>query len=183
MARLRQLITFRLSFALALGGFLSVAATAQTGDEYSVKAAFLYNFSKFVEWPPQAFKSPTDPLTICILGKNPFGDLVSQAVTGKVVQGRSFSVLQVTDVPQAGACHILFVSASENKRLPAILAETKSSCTLTVGETDDFTAQGGVISFKIEAGNVRFCINAGAAAKQQLHISSKLLSLAEVVRK
>jgi hypothetical protein len=176
-------MTFRLYCLFVLGGFLSIAAAAQTGDEYSVKAAFLFSFSKFVEWPPQAFRNSADPLAICILGKNPFGDLVQEAVTGKVVQGRSFSVRQVADAQQARLCHIVFVSGSESKRLPAILAELNNTGTLTVGETEGFTAQGGVINFKIEAGSVRFYINAGAAAKQHLQISSKLLNLAEFVRK
>ena len=174
---------FRISLGIALGAVLGTSARAQVVDEYQLKAAFLYNFAKFVDWPPQAFKSATDPIAICIVGKNPFGRNLDQAVNGQVVQGKSFIVRQVADLQQMGTCQILFVASSERKRLAAILHEVKTAGVLTVGESDNFTAEGGIINFRIEDGNVRLQINAEAAAQQQLHISSKLLSLAEIVRK
>jgi hypothetical protein len=187
MAGLRQTMTIRRSYGLVLGGFLSIAALAQTGDEYRVKAAFLYNFSKFVEWPAQSFKNAADPLAICLVGKNPFGELVNDAVSGKDVDGRPFAVRELTDVQQARFCHILFISASESaserRRLPALLAGLRSTGTLTVGETPGFTEAGGVVNFKTEGGKVRIQINMVAAANQRLHISAKLLSLAEITRK
>ena len=173
----------RFSCGVVLAGLLNLTATGQTTDEYRLKAAFLYNFKKFVDWPSQAFKSPTDPLLICILGKNPFGDLVYEAVSGKVVQGRTFSVRQMPDVAQAKGCHILFVSGSERKHLAAILEAVEGSGVLTVGETEGFTNDGGVINFRIEGDHIQLHINVGAAVKQQLGISPKLLSLAELVRK
>jgi hypothetical protein len=176
-------MSFRFSCGIVLAGLLSISATGQTADEYRVKAAFLYNFTKFVEWPAQAFKSSTEPFVICILGKNPFGNLVNEAVSGKTVEGRAFSVLEITEVAQARFCHILFVSDSQRKRLGPIFDAVKGSGTLTVGETDGFAALDGVINFKIVEGNVRLQINMDAVARQQLHISAKLLSLAEIVRK
>jgi hypothetical protein len=173
-------MTFRLSCAMLL---LCIVAPAQTTEEYRVKAAFLHNFPKFVEWPSHAFKNSTDPIVICILGKNPFGDVLDEAVSGKTADGRPFSVRQVADVAQARLCHILFISASERKRQRSILDALVGTGTLTVGENDTFAEEGGVMNLKIEGGSVRLQINVKAAAQQQLHISSKLLSLAEIVKK
>jgi hypothetical protein len=163
-------------------GFLATAA-GQTAEEYQVKAAFLLNFAKFVDWPPRTFKSATDPITICVVGKNPFGRTLDQAAVGQAIQGKPFSVRQLADLQQITACHIVFVASSERKRLAAIFHELKTSSALTVGETENFTAEGGIINFRIEDGNVRLQINPEAAAQQQIHISSKLLNLAEIVRK
>jgi len=174
---------FRISLGIALGTVLGTSARAQVVDEYQLKAAFLYNFAKFVDWPPQAFKSPTDPIVICIVGKNPFGRNLDQAVKGQVVRGRSFIVRQVADLQQLSVCHMVFVAVSERKQLAAIFGEIKTSAVLTVGESENFTAEGGMINFRIEDGNVRLQINAQAAAQQQIHISSKLLGLAQIVRK
>jgi hypothetical protein len=179
---------------LAVGVLLAVAAWGQAKEEYRVKAAFLYNFAKFVDWPPQAFKSGGDPISICILGKDPFGGALEQAVHGQVVQGRPFSVRQVADGSSEvhpdvhaeqwmGACHILFVSSSERKRLASVFREIKTTGVLTVGESDNFTAEGGIVNFRIEEGSVRIQINVDAAAQQQIHISSKLLGVAEIVKK
>jgi hypothetical protein len=161
---------------------LATAASGQT-DEYRVKAAFLYNFAKFVEWPEQAFKSAADPIAICVVGKNPFGGALDQAVIGQAAQGKLFAIRQVSEASQMRTCHILFVSSSERKRLTQIFEGIKNCAVLTVGESDNFTAEGGMVNFRIEEGNIHLQINPDAAAQQQLHISSKLLGLAQVVRK
>jgi hypothetical protein len=166
-----------------LGILLATAVSAQTADEYRVKAAFLFNFAKFVEWPAQAFKNPADPIAICVVGKNPFGGALVQAVNGQAAQGKSFTILQISEASQMRFCHILFVSSSERKRLAPIFEEIKNGAVLTVGESDNFTAEGGMVNFRIEEGSVHLQINLDAAAQQRLHISSKLLSLAEIVRK
>src|SRR5689334_4468687 len=112
----------RLSLAAILGIHLAATvARAQMAEEYTLKAAVLYNVTKFVEWPPEAFRSSSDPVAICVLGENPFGDALSQAVGGKLHDGRKFAVRQVNDVSKANGCQILFVSSSEQKRLHAIL--------------------------------------------------------------
>jgi YfiR/HmsC-like len=176
-------VTIRNTCAIALGILLFAGARAEEANEYQVKAAFLYNFAKFVEWPPQAFKSPADPIVIGVLGKNPFGDSLAAAVAGKAWAGRTFQVREIATAQQAAGCQIVFISSSERKRLAALLAGMGSAAVLTVGETDNFTAAGGIVNFKIEAGSVRLQINVEAARKQQLHISAKLLSLAEIVEK
>jgi hypothetical protein len=148
--------------------------------EYQVKAAFLYNFAKFVEWPAQSFKSPHDPISICILGKNPFGDALVETVQGKTVNGRPLVIRQLEDARES-SCHILFVRFSEQKRLRSVLESISGRGVLTVGETDTFTADGGIINFKIDGEKIRFQINIEATRREKLRISSKLLSLAEIV--
>jgi hypothetical protein len=175
-------VTFRLSCAICVGVALGAGARAQATDEYRLKAAFLYNFVKFVEWPPQTFRSPAEPIVIGVLGKDPFGDALLAATAGKMFEGRGFQVRQVSDAQQAAACQILFISSSERKRLGVLFSQIGHGI-LTVGEADNFTAEGGVVNFKLEGGTVRLQINIEAARKQQLHISAKLLSLAEIVGK
>jgi hypothetical protein len=161
-----------------------IAAGAQPRlDEYQVKAAFLYNFAKFVEWPPQAFKDASGPITVCIAGETPIYAQLDAAVTGKTAGNRSFAVRRMSDAQQAAGCHILFIGLAERKRIPAILAGVRELGILTVGETPEFIADGGVVNFKLEDGKVRFEINVEAAEQEQLRISSKLLSLAEIVRR
>src|SRR5271155_5832027 len=114
-------MNLRISFTVGLWTLLALSACAQIVDEYQVKAAFLYNFAKFVEWPPQAFKSATDPIVICVLGQNPFGQALDSAVAGKNVAGRGVVTREVPAALPAGSCQILFISASERKRWWAIL--------------------------------------------------------------
>jgi hypothetical protein len=152
-------------------------------EEYQVKAAFLFNFAKFVEWPAQAFKRAGSPIEICVLGPNPFGFSLANAVEGKVVGNRQFVVRDVRDAQQANDCHILFVSAAGWTRSQARLGDIKKCCVLTVGETGEFIPQGGMISLRLEDARVRVEINPDAAARAGLRISSKLLSLAESWRK
>lgn len=156
-----------------------VRAEEPVADEYPVKAAFLFNFAKFVEWPAGAFKSPEDPITICVLGQNPFGTALEDVVRDKTVANRAFVVRAVSNSQQAANCQIVFVSASERKRFHFLLDQLKGRSILTVGEGDDFTANGGIINFKLKEARVRIEIDAGAADRAGLRISSKLLSLAE----
>ena len=165
----------------ASGGCFS--AWGQSTNQYQVKAAFLYNFAKFVEWPPQSFNRPDDPISICIVGQNPFGRMLEDTVNGKTLEGRGFTIRDISDLPQAGSCQILFVSSSERKHVQAILDSIKTPGVLTVGEMEDFAVNGGVINFKLEGGKVRFEVNLAAAAKEGLQIRSNLLSLAEIVKK
>jgi hypothetical protein len=176
-------MSVRIRFWIAAWASLATGARAQVIDEYQVKAAFIYNFAKFVEWPPQVFKTSTDPITICVLGQNPFGNALQEAVSGKTVEGRTFIVRQLSSELAATGCQILFVSSSERKRLQAILGNVKTTGVLTVGETETFASEGGVINFRIEAGTVRIQVNVDAAEQAKLRISSKLLSLAQIVNR
>jgi hypothetical protein len=168
---------------MILGLLLATPTWGQKVEEYRVKAAFLFNFAKFVEWPPQIFKTARDPIAICVVGQNLFGEALNEAVSGKTVEGRTFLVRQVSGEQPSAGCQILFVSSSERKRLRVILGEIKADGVLTVGETDNFASEGGIINFKIEAGRVCLQVNVDAAEQAKLHISSKLLSLAQIVKR
>jgi hypothetical protein len=173
----------RIVFILLMG-VMWRAHAGETGiEEYQVKAAFLFNFAKFVEWPAQAFKSAGSPIEICVLGPNPFGFSLANAVEGKVVGNRQFVVRDVRDAQQANDCHILFVSAAGWTRSQARLGDIKKCCVLTVGETGEFIAGGGMINLRLEDARVRVEINPDAAERAGLRISSKLLSLAEIIRR
>jgi hypothetical protein len=169
-----------LTLAAAIG---CVRAESPVADEYPVKAAFLFNFAKFVEWPADAFKGPDDPIAICVLGQNPFGTALEDVVRDKTVGSRGFVVREALNAQQASKCQIVFVTASERKRFRSLLEELKGHSILTVGEAEDFVANGGVINFKLKDARVRIEIDAAAAARAKLRISSKLLSLAEITRK
>jgi uncharacterized protein DUF4154 len=173
-------MNLRIRFAIAVGALLAAGAVGQTNDEYQVKAAFLFNFAKFVEWPPQTFKSPSDPMSICVLGPNPFGRSLDEAVAGKSIDGRRFVVRQVANAERAGGCQILFIASPQKSHLPELV--TTLAGVLTVGESEGFAAGGGVIGFKLQGGRVRLEVNVDAADQRKLRISSKLLSLAQIVK-
>jgi hypothetical protein len=169
----------RLRFGIVGLILLAASAGGQTLDEYQVKAAFLVKFASFVEWPPAAFKGPADPLTICVMGRSPFGHQIESLVEGKFVDGRAFALRTVADARDAIACHILFISSSEHLRFRSILDTLKSTSVLPVGDTNDFIAEGGVINLRRENGKVRIEIDARAAKAKNLRISSRLLDLAQ----
>jgi hypothetical protein len=160
---------------------LAASARGQL-DEYQVKAAFIYNFAKFVEWPQQPASGAAGPMALCVLGQDPFGGALEDVVSGKVVNGRALVVRQVRDVQHSSDCHILFVSASERKRIGSILEVVRGKEILTIGDMERFAAEGGVINLKLEDGRIRIEINLEAAHRQSLRISSKLLNLAEIVK-
>jgi hypothetical protein len=148
-------------------------------EEYQVKGAFLLNFTKFVNWPPQVFQGPGDPIAICILGEDPFGPLLDRAARETVVGTRTVSVRQIADGQQASQCQIVFVGASERKRWRTSLDALRGRSVLTVGESEGFLASGGVVNFKLEGERVRIEISTAAADRAGLHISAKLLNLAQ----
>ena len=146
--------------------------------EYQVKAAFLLNFAKFVEWPSTTFADDKEPLCFGVLGANPFGTDLEQFLRDKTIGGRPLSVRECRTVEDGKKCQILFVSAAEAKRLPDILKALQGANVLTVGENDGFIESGGIINFISEANKIRFQINEAVAKAAGLKISSKLLSLA-----
>jgi hypothetical protein len=168
--------------ALLLGILFSGICPAQVFNEYHVKAVFLYSFAKFVEWPPLAFSSPAATMTICILGDDPFGSFLDNAVRGKTAGDRPLAVHRVTDLRGTGECQILFIAASERNRMPILLASVTNPGLLTVGDTAEFTAQGGVIGLQRDGDRIRLLVNLPAAEKAKLRISSRVLSLATLIR-
>ncbi len=154
---------------------------ARAATEAEVKAAFIYNFARFVEWPPQAFPSGDTPLTIGVVGGQPVADALDQLTRGKTIDGRRLSIRRVS-VDNLDGCQILFIGASEKGRTNEILDRLRDASVVTVGETSGFIQSGGIIGFVIENNRVAFEINAGAAKRKHLKISSQLLKLAKNVR-
>lgn len=158
------------------------ATARQPIDEYALKAAFLYNFAKFVAWPAGSFRNSTDPLRVCVLGENRFGRGLEDALRGKDVGGRPLIASQVATAREGCGCQMLFISSSEKKRLGTILEELRGSSVLTVGETEGFAERGGIMNLKVADGRIRLEVNITAADQSGLRISAKLLSLARTVR-
>lgn len=179
MAALRVCAALLLCAALASGG--AGAGTAQTVSEYGLKAVFLFNFTQFVEWPSSAFASADAPLCIGVLGEDPFGATLDAAVRGESSRGRPLTVLRARDVDAVSGCQVVFISASEKTRVEAILARLAAGPTLTVGESDGFARQGGVIGFYRDGSKLRFEISASTARRKELKISAQLLSLGRIV--
>jgi len=172
-----------LSFAI-VAAVLSMAAAvetpAQSVGEYHLKAAFLFNFARFVEWPAESFKRPTDPILICVLGESEIAGPLEEAVKGKLV-GERHLVIQRGLVSGLAGCHIVFAGANGKRRRFA--EEMKGPGILTIGEDEAFLSDGGAVALLLVSDRVRMKINLSAAERAGLHISSKLLGLAQVVRK
>ena len=181
----------RLTILIALLGMtlnITSPADAQSGDadssEYLIKAGFIYNFAKFVEWPSAAFSQADSPIVIGVLGTDPFGNVLDRIVEGKKLGPRGFVVRRYKwgkDVKDLRDCKILFVSASERTHVDEILQSVKGLPILTVGETPGFAERGGVIRFTLEDNRVRFEVNVAAAHQADLNISSRLLTLAKII--
>lgn len=149
-------------------------------SEYRIKAAFLYNFSRFTSWPDEV-TSQTDDFRLCVLGIDPFGEAID-ALSGKPVHNKTVSIHKLDSMATAGYCHMVFVSVSESGRLDEVLTQLQHESVLTISDIDSFTARGGIIQLKLVNGKIRFDINIDAARRAGLDISSKLLSLATIVR-
>jgi hypothetical protein len=171
-----------LGFWLALTSNIQFTqARAQVHDEYQVKADCLYNFAKFVEWPARAFPDNRAPLIIGVVGEDPFGSKIEQAINGKFANGRRLGVKRFPNLKSLTFCHILFIGSSEKNNLQQVIAAAGAGA-LTVGETERFTQDGGIINFAIVGSKVRFEINQVAAERAGLKISAKLLTLSRQVR-
>ncbi len=172
---LRQTTAWLLWFAW-LGAAVSGAAAPTTpSDEYKLKAVFLYNFAQFVEWPAPAFREPTAPLIIGVLGDDPFGSYLDDLVRGEKIGDHPLLVHRYNHGEECSGCHIVFICRSEARELEKILARLKGRSLLTVSDVDTFTRQGGMVRFVTENGKVRLRINVEAAKAGELTISSKLL--------
>ena len=164
---------------------LAAGAPAHGSDvslEYKVKAAYLFNFAKFIEWPPKAFSAQNTPFTFCVLGADPFGADLERTIKNETVGGREIAIRRLKRIQERDLCHVLFISSSEKDNLPQILGVLKNSSVVTVSEFDSFTQQGGMINLYVEDHRVRFEINLGPAENAGLRISSKLLKLAKLTR-
>jgi hypothetical protein len=169
---------WRWTCALAVGLSLALARgdAARAVTEHELKAAFLYNFVKFVHWPSGAFRPDDGELTLCTLG-DPFRGVLEPTVAGKTAQEKRLIVRHLDDPSEARDCHVLFVDASRAAQLGLILEQVRE----LPGEVDQFALRGGIIGIFVADNRVRFEVNAGAADRAGLQISSQLLSLATSV--
>lgn len=145
-------------------------------DEYRLKIAILYNLTRFVEWPADAFQTSKSPIRVCVLGVDPFGSILDEALRDRQVAGRSIETRRVSE-PESG-CHLLFVSSSERGRFASIIEGVRSSATLTISDQVGFTSLGGIVELFTEGERVRFCLNTGAAERAHLYLSVRLVALA-----
>ena len=168
-------------------GWLVVLACVLTGvasgedavsKEYRLKAAFLYNFSKFVEWPARSFPGSDSPLVIGVFRGNPFGGELEKAVGGRRINGRPIVVKLVPSAAAAHQTHLLFVGAAHDSKLAELREALRGSAVLTVGESEAFSKQGGIITFKLQSDSLRFTINNAPAQQAGLKISAQLQKLA-----
>jgi len=163
----------------ALSAPLIGRADTRAALEYQVKAAFLYNFAKFVEWPAESLPQDTDAVTIGVIGEDPFGAILEDTLDGKTCcHDRRLVARRFRRVEDAASAQILFIGASEESHLPEILSALDGANVLTVSDIDRFADRGGVIGFRREGNKLRFEINTDAAAHAGLTISSQLLKLA-----
>ena len=159
----------------------TVQAQSLLEREYQIKAGFLYNFLKFIEWPSDVLPETSGTINICVLGDE-LAREAFESLNGKMVKDRRLAVRRLEPVKDLLSCHVLFIGASEEKRFPQIMQSLRGLRVLTVGEIERFAQSGGIINFVTERNKVRFEINVDSAARAGLKVSSQLLSLAKVVR-
>lgn len=176
-ARPARQCCLRTTFAMLL-----LAASAQaSAPEYQLKALFLFNFTQFIEWPAAALGPADAPMWICVLGEDPFGSYLDDAVMGESVRGHPLLTRRHSRVEESDGCHILFVSGSESARFERILGYLKGKSTLTVADAPGFMRAGGMIGLITVHNRIRLRINPQIARAAHLTISSKLLKPAELV--
>lgn len=176
----RECTASLLALILCLAVTGSVRAESRA-EEYAVKAAFLFHFAQFVEWPEGTFKEPDNPLVYCTVGEDPFHGALDTTLSGKMTGGHSFQVWHLKQALEVQGCNIIFIGNEGRKQVPATLNALKESPILTVGESEQFLQEGGIIGFCVEENKIRFNINLEAAKKANLKISSRLLTLAKTV--
>lgn len=162
---------------------LALLAPAEPASrEYQIKAAFLFNFVRFVQWPEKAFARADAPLVIGVLGDDPFDGALEDVIHGERIERHQLILRRAKKIGDLKGCQLIFVSKSESTRLPQIMTELNDDPTVTVSEVADFAKQGGTINFYRDENKVRFEINPAAARQRGLKISSQLLALGRIVQ-
>jgi hypothetical protein len=161
----------------------SIVFGQQKPSEYQVKAAYLYNFGRFVEWPPKVAAASTGPFTICVLGEDPFGQALEATVAGETRGNQKVAARRISSPQESVDCQILFISSSEAKRLSKIIEALGNSAVLTVSDISQFSQHGGMIQLVLEGNRIRFEVNLTATQRAGLTLSSELLKVATAVRK
>lgn len=168
---------------LLLLGTSLAGATEKATKEDRIKAAFLYNFTKFVEWPPARFADATSPIVIGVMGENAFSEELAKTVKDRKVNGREILVRSIATAAEVAAVHVLFIGEASGKSADEVRQALQIAAVLSVGESAEFAAAGGIIRFVVEGDKVGFAINQEASDRAGLKLSSQLLKLATTVRK
>lgn len=158
------------------------AQDSEQSSEYLIKAGYIYNFAKLVEWPASAFAQPDSPIVIGIVGTDPFGPIIDKVLEGKKVNGHSFVIKRLKPTADVKECHILFVGTSLGPHVADTIRLTRGTPILTISEIPGFADRGGIINLTLEQNKVRFEVNVDAAKQADLNISSRLLVLAKVIQ-
>ena len=167
---------------LALLHLPIVRAQQPKVTEYQMKATYLYNFGRFVQWPPKV-AAQDNSFPICVLGQDPFGPTLDSTLAGESLDGKPVAVRRISRAQEVGDCRILFISSTEENHLKQILAALENALVLTVSDMPDFSRRGGMIQFVLEGSRVRFEINLASAEAAKLSLSAELLKVAVTVRK
>lgn len=171
----------RLALLVCLALGLPSTGLVQAASEYQLKADFIYNFAKFVVWPPATFPTPSDSFGMCVYERNPISAVLERDMQGKTVQGREIAVKTVINISDARTCQILFIGQLKKGQLKDLLEALQGAPVLTAGEAPGFTQAGGIINLVVESNHLGFVINNATARAEGLKISSRLLSLAKRV--
>jgi len=166
--------------SIAMLASSTIGAPRLEPSEYGLKSVFLYQFCRFMEWPNSAFSSPNDALIIGIVGENPFGTSLKEAVEGETYHGRPIRIEHYRTPRDIKQCHILFVSRSLVEQMDQILAQVAGKNVVTVGETDGFLDRGGMIALTADHNRVRLQVNTSSLRAANVDVSSKLLRVAEI---
>jgi hypothetical protein len=179
-ARMMRFVLAGFITVCLFGGPVSGApAQEQRHGEYQVKAAFIYKFINFIEWPPESGFNDSPSINLCIIGDDPFGRAIDD-MRSEIIKGKKPAIRRYASYEEARNCHIIFIPASEKYNAGHILKSARKSTALTVGDIEEFAGKGAIISFFIEESKVRFIINTEAARRSGLKISAKLLKLSKV---
>jgi len=170
------------ALALTLLAVPCLRAQASRPTDYDVKAAYLYNFGRFVEWPANA-PGKGDFFTVCILGKDPFGPVLDKVLAGETIGGKNVVARRISTPQESGNCQILFLSSTEESRVNKIMEAMDKEAVLTVSDMPQFSEHGGMVQFVVEDKRVRFEVNLTAAQNAGLTLRSELLRVATVVKK
>jgi hypothetical protein len=179
--RVRRLIAILMMVAMGQAS-LAWSQADEDSSEYLIKAGYIYNFAKLVEWPSSAFAQPDSPIVIGLVGTDPFGPILDKVLEGKKVNGHPFLIKRLKLTSELKDCHILFIGSSVGSRLGETLRLTKGTPVLTISELPGFADHGGIIHLTLEQNKVRFEVNVDAAKQADLNISSRLLVLAKVIQ-
>jgi hypothetical protein len=169
--------------AWVLAAVPCVRAQSSKPTDYDVKAAYLYNFGHFVEWPANVASAQNESFTVCVLGQDPFGPVLDATLAGETIAGKRVAAKRISTLDESGSCQILFLTSGEEARLNTIIKALSRQAVLTVSDMPEFAKRGGMIQFVLEGKRVRFEVNLAAVQHAGLSVSSELLKVATTVRR